>query len=268
MRTLISHHFVDLRWFRVLSVVAGETSWPTSLCLYHLEHYGKRPTASETVLIQSTDSTVMRAALLILLLPSLCLGRVPFLESIVRWGRRLCIPKMKIVVGSMNATRYRDGSRYTGETDENEMACGQGIFVHPDSSFASGEWKDDWLHGKGISVDPDGNTFVGEFKDGKKHGKGVLTWRDGSVVRGEWKHGKVSCFAVCKYCSANGFEYSGEWKMGKMHGQGIMRFVEGTMYKGKFRNGYFCGHGVLTLSNGEEIEKECWTMDDLKNYYV
>jgi hypothetical protein len=90
------------------------------------------------------------------------------------------------------------------------------------------------------------------------------------VIRGEWKHGKVSGFAVCKYCSANGFEfeYSGERKMSKMHGQGIMRFVDGTMYKGEFRNGYFCGHGVLTLSNGEEIEKECWTMDDLKNYYV
>ena len=82
---------------------------------------------------------------------------------------------------------------------------------------------EDWLHGKGISVDPDGITFVGEFKDGKKHGKGVLTWRDGSVIRGEWKHGKVSGYAVCKYCSANGFEfeYSGEWKMSKMHGQGI-----------------------------------------------
>ena len=85
----------------------------------------------------------------------------------------------------MNATKYRDGSRCIGEMDENENACGQGIFVHPDGSFASGEWKEDWLHGKGISVDPDGITFVGEFKDGKKHGKGVLTWRDGGVIRGE-----------------------------------------------------------------------------------
>jgi hypothetical protein len=43
---------------------------------------------------------------------------------------------MKIVVGCFNVTKYRDGSRYIGEMDENENACGQGIVVRPDGSFA------------------------------------------------------------------------------------------------------------------------------------
>jgi hypothetical protein len=90
--------------------------------------------------------------------------------------------------------RERGFGSYTGQTNEDGRAHGQGFYTWADGRKYEGEWKDGKQHGKGIYTWPDERgysrrKYEGEWKDGKWHGKGMMEWWSGDKYEGEWKDG-------------------------------------------------------------------------------
>ena len=141
--------------------------------------------------------------------------------------------------------------KYRGEVKDGE-AHGQGTFIFPDGSSASGIFKNDRLNGKGTRIYYDGGKYTGEFKNNIRDGHGTYLIPDGTNYVGEWKNGKPNGQGTRTY--NDGSKYVGEFKDSLRNGQGTFTNVDGEEYSGEWKNEIPNGKGTITYPNGKIIK--------------
>ncbi len=151
---------------------------------------------------------------------------------------------------------FADGSKYTGEVNENGEPHGRGVLDYPDTQNRckkyEGEFADGLFHGKGIMLYINGRKYDGDWVKGLRQGKGNEETPIGDVYVGDFandkRHGKG-------YATTHRNEtVIGEFEDG--------RFIKGTIIKsqnekfeGEFRNsGVDLWNGVYSR-NGEVLAK-------------
>ena len=140
---------------------------------------------------------------------------------------------------------------YQGETKD-DMAWGNGKYIHKDGSTYEGEWKQDLQEGKGKETWPNWASYEGEYKRGMKDGRGKMVWVDGSSYEGDFVKSVME--GKGKYIWADGRVYDGEWKEGKMQGRGMMMWPDGRVYEGEFVDDKKQGKGMFTWPDKSRFE--------------
>ena len=156
---------------------------------------------------------------------------------------------------------------------------GNGIFLHPDGSIYSGDFKNGDKNGVGICFYPGQMVYRGNWSNGLPDGRGTMELANGERQAGLWEKGKLKsnqsdygrartpapntleekCLSGnCEngygvYQSADGRRYDGPFKDGKPHGNGIYYFPNGERYEGYMIAGELNGKGALYFPDGRII---------------
>ena len=188
---------------------------------------------------------------------------------------------------------YKNGEKYIGELDKNNIKNGRGIQIFGNNNiyygywednklngigkiikcnqkindlnsifnddlipYYLGEWKNNLEDGKGEEIWKDNSIYKGEYKEGFKQGNGKLILPDGAEYEGEFSHGKIEGKGQIKY--KDGRIYKGNWVNNKMNGEGKFQWPDGRSYKGNYLNNYKDGYGEFVWPNGI-IYKGMWS---------
>ena len=126
-------------------------------------------------------------------------------------------------LNGLGVYKYQTTGSYDGEW-LNGQRHGQGSIDYPwdahgitgtsefgdNTSWYSGEWKDDLMDGQGVLVWESGEKYKGQFKKGSIHGLGTLTRLDGEEYRGNFADNKRYGFGAVTY--VDGKKRVGHWK--------------------------------------------------------
>lgn len=188
--------------------------------------------------------------------------------------------------GQYNKQRMRHGigklsfpnrSYYIGQF-ENNVCCGNGIFILNEEESMEGNWKNDQLngfasitakdyvytgeclnnlpHGKGEKIYVDGLKYNGEFSCGKRQGKGELVTAEW-VYDGYFNDDLREGFGKCRWLEDNS-TYTGYWVKDKFEGKGCFIWPDGKIYEGEYEDGQKNGIGVLRDKEGNILYDGYW----------
>lgn len=103
-----------------------------------------------------------------------------------------------------------------------------------------GTWKDGVLHGIGRIIYANGDYYIGQIENGKLTGTGEYHWANGEFFKGHMKDGMR--------------DYLGE-----------MHYFGGCVYNGEWRNDEVFGYGILTLTDGTQMDQG-WNEGAIQKY--
>jgi len=153
------------------------------------------------------------------------------------WWAEVCQYKYAI---ESECQRLKDRVEYyEGETDEEGLAHGKGIWYYINGSRYEGEWNHGLKEGFGTVYKADGNkAYEGEWKNGKKNGFGTDYRKDGTK------------------------SYEGFWKNDESCGRGVLVDYRDIRFEGVFKQSPPYGvyglskveYSVITYPDGEVVE--------------
>ena len=80
---------------------------------------------------------------------------------------------------------------YTGDTNEDGLPHGHGVYEYADGGRYKGRWKDGKAHGHGVMEFAGGDRYEGQHKDGLPHGRSILVESGGDRFTTLWENGKL-----------------------------------------------------------------------------
>ena len=143
---------------------------------------------------------------------------------------------------------------YEGDLVDNKRH-GQGTTTYADGSVYQGAYENNRKHGFGIYTHFNGDKYQGQYVRNKKSGFGLYCYKDiKSTYSGYWENNKKHGYGVVKYDDEHNVEsISGIFIEGCVD-QGEIRFKNNAVYRGSIKSYEMDGTGILTYSDGFQIE--------------
>ena len=82
--------------------------------------------------------------------------------------------------------KYKDGSNYIGEVNEDYFPNGIGKMEYNNGDIYNGNWSQNKKQGKGEMIYKNGDKYKGNWKNDVKHGEGIMKYSNGQIYDGIW----------------------------------------------------------------------------------